>query len=171
MAPLLPQLVTLSIVAAASSSYITGRHFTAIQIDGNNAPWGVSLQLKEAHVDAVAEYKEDFNKNPDDPNAPDFIAWAYTHVLPYQSAYQLCEDNESTYKDLLATFIPETVSATSSTKSPSATRTTSSSATTVTSQEGNSNDGIGSNTGGSSRAPSHTVLALAVVAGEKLLLG
>ncbi|KAJ7503151.1 hypothetical protein B0H11DRAFT_1906908 [Mycena galericulata] len=134
MLHLLPKLTFLSIIASGSS-HIAGRDFTAITINGSDVPtttdfpspettdtgsdianaYSLYIQncgasFQDAHDSAVAEYKSEFNKDPDDPNAPDFIAWAYTHFIPYQSAYQLCEDYESKYTQLLATFTPETPS-------------------------------------------------------------
>ena len=64
--------------------------------------------FQDAHDSAVGEYKFELHTEPDDPNAQDFIAWAYTHYTPYRSAYQLCEDYEGTYKALLATIVAET---------------------------------------------------------------
>ncbi|KAJ7125322.1 hypothetical protein C8R44DRAFT_734587 [Mycena epipterygia] len=141
---LLPKLACLSIGASVSASYITGRDFSAVAIDGKDVPlmhdrtttdfpppettegagssivdtYNLYIQncgksFQDAHGSAVAEYHREFNKDPDDPNAPDFIAWAYTHFIPYQDAYSLCETYEGKYKQPLATFIPETPSVTS----------------------------------------------------------
>ncbi|KAJ7125320.1 hypothetical protein C8R44DRAFT_915135 [Mycena epipterygia] len=194
MRHLLPQLVCLSIVAGASATYIVERDFNAAAIDGKDVPTTTDLpqpqttegpssnivnaynlyiqncgqSFQDAHDSAVAEYNHEFNKDPDDPNAPDFIAWAYTHFIPYQSAYRLCETHESDYKQLLATFIPETPSSTSPTK----TTPTGTGANSFTSQGGGSSSTPGPKKGGAMPClPRFSVLAMALAAALVVLMG
>ncbi|KAJ7286971.1 hypothetical protein C8J57DRAFT_1215262 [Mycena rebaudengoi] len=69
--------------------------------------------MQDAQQGAIAEYKLDQNKDPDDPSGQDFSAWAYTHILSYRNSYQLCVNGENKYKDLLATFVPDKPTSTS----------------------------------------------------------
>ncbi|KAJ7750078.1 hypothetical protein DFH07DRAFT_775216 [Mycena maculata] len=70
--------------------------------------------LQQANQEAVGAYNDQFKTNPSDPNAPNFVAWAYSNVPVYKGSYQACENRESTYQSLLATFVPDTSSVTNS---------------------------------------------------------
>lgn len=125
------------------------------------------IEFQQDHDEAIAQYTSDFNSPPpDDPNAPDFIAWAYTHVQLYKAGYQMCEMYESKYKDLLATFVPETLSQTSTTGAPA----TQTSTGHKDSGGGSSEDGGMSKTDGTSTSvPKLTVLVLSLVAAHVLI--
>lgn len=72
------------------------------------------MDLQQANQEAVGAYNDQFKTNPADPNAPSFIAWAYSNVPFYQGSYQACENRENAYQNSLATLVPDTPSATKS---------------------------------------------------------
>ncbi|KAJ6469673.1 hypothetical protein DFH09DRAFT_1111111 [Mycena vulgaris] len=76
--------------------------------------------MLNAQQAAVSEYQFEFKKDPGDPNSPDFIAWAYNHDPSYHNSYGVCNTQERRDQALLATFVPETTFA-SSTSGPTTT--------------------------------------------------
>ncbi|KAJ6469670.1 hypothetical protein DFH09DRAFT_1111113 [Mycena vulgaris] len=200
MLHILTYLALLSLTKDTISTSIMERNFDAVTIDGKDVPTTTDfpapqntdggsdintayrayiqecgINLQQTTAQAVDEYHFQFHKDPDNPTAPEFIAWAYSNFPEYMGQYMDCENRESTYKALLATFIPETSSATSTHTIP-ATRTGKSSAATATGQgggidDGNSDNGSGSQNGGQvvNCVPSLTILALALISAAKLM--
>ncbi|KAJ7125309.1 hypothetical protein C8R44DRAFT_734576 [Mycena epipterygia] len=89
-------------------------------------------QLFQGEKDAAFDEYKQSNPSATDPTSPDFLSWAYASYPPYRAGWAGCADSESRYKNLLATFIPDTPSATAS----QATGTTTPSTTTGTNQGG-----------------------------------
>ncbi|KAJ6590112.1 hypothetical protein DFH09DRAFT_1307567 [Mycena vulgaris] len=174
MVRLHPHIALLCLATRVISISISERGFNAATIDGKDVPTTTDFPSPQttdensdiANTYTVDEYKYQFHKDPDDPSAPEFIAWAYSNFPEYMGQYADCENRESTYKALLATFIPETPSVTS-------TRTGASSATTGTGQAGNSDSGNGSEPqkGGARRVTGSAVLVLVVVAAAHIVMG
>jgi hypothetical protein len=116
--------------------------------------------LDYAKQDAMYQYEVQEHKAPDDSNAPDFIAWAYSHIMKYRTAYRQCEDEESVYKELLATFVPDTPSSTSV---PDAGQ--SSGSTTNGDDKGKDNNG-----GAGSHVPKFITIILGFLTAQMLLI-
>ncbi|KAJ7203265.1 hypothetical protein GGX14DRAFT_398852 [Mycena pura] len=188
-----------------SSHYTLAPDFTASVIDGHDVPTTTDVPRPEttdgssdiatvysfyvqycgqsftdAHDSAVADYTYNFNKAPDDPNATDFIAWAYVHSATYKNAYRMCAVYEDTYKQLLATFVPDTPSATTPTVTGTSARATTtaywheSSSTTVagqTNDEGSNDDSSPPQTGDAIASISMPItLTLTVVVAVQILM-
>lgn len=66
---------------------------------------GPSLQGEQNA--AIDQYKTQFGNPPTDPDSLDFINWAIDNFIPYKSAFASCQQFESRYQQLLATFIPD----------------------------------------------------------------
>ncbi|KAJ7125312.1 hypothetical protein C8R44DRAFT_875124 [Mycena epipterygia] len=64
---------------------------------------------------AFNEYKQQSNPAATEPTSLDFLLWAYANYVPYRAALAGCSNSESTYKQMLATFTPDTSSQASGT--------------------------------------------------------
>ncbi|KAJ7432085.1 hypothetical protein B0H11DRAFT_2209853 [Mycena galericulata] len=119
--------------------------------------------MQAAQEGAIDQYKTQFGSPPPDPNSLDFVNWAITNFFPYNIALATCQNLESSYQQMLATFVPQ-ISPSTSAKNTEATgngNPSSVSASSAPAVSGTSGNRGGSSNGFASSRPPRIMFALA----------
>ncbi|KAJ7286970.1 hypothetical protein C8J57DRAFT_1495451 [Mycena rebaudengoi] len=158
----LANICFMALITSAYASRLSLRGFDAVEIDGTNVPTATDLpapKTTDDHSNISLAYQGYLE------NCGFFLDYAkqdamYHHIMKYRTAYRQCEDEESVYKELLATFVPDTPSSTSV---PDAGQ--SSGSTTNGDDKGKDNNG-----GAGSHVPKFITIILGFLTAQMLLI-